>query len=464
MVVIVGNGVAGVEAALAARARDPKVEITLVSEESDHFVSRTALMYVLSGQLAHRDIEPHPRDLYEKQRWRRVRARAVGVDTVGRRLLLGGGLAPLPYDTLLLACGSRPRPAPWPGADLPGVGHFVTLQDLAWLEEELHGGPGRGGEPPNPDAHRAGSTPSSPYWRRGSARVLRQQRPKAPLVVGGGLIGCEVVETLLAAGLRPRFLVKQEWFWPVSLDAPEARWVEAHLREHGVDLLLETELSRFLPAEDGTLGRVETTRGELPCDLAVVAIGVVPNTDWLADSGIARDAIGGILVDDRLQTNAPGVLAAGDCASVPWSDGRQAPEPLWYTGREQGRVAGRRLAGEDARYRRGTWYNSAKFLDIEYTTVGMVNQDLPGEQSWRHEERGAVRSSTRLVTVDDRLVGFNALGRRWDHEPIAAWIEAKLPLARVLERLTEASFDTELVPPLVLPEPVLPKRSQGRTA
>ncbi|MBK8181075.1 MAG: FAD-dependent oxidoreductase [Planctomycetes bacterium] len=96
MLVIVGNGVAGIEAALAARARDPRVGITLVSEESDHFFSRTALMYVLSGQLSPRDIEPRPRDLYEKHRLTRVRARAVGVDVAARRLLLGGDLAPLP--------------------------------------------------------------------------------------------------------------------------------------------------------------------------------------------------------------------------------------------------------------------------------------------------------------------------------------------------------------------------------
>ncbi len=452
MLVIVGNGVAGIEAALAARARDPGAEITVVSEESEHFFSRTALMYALSGQLALRDIEPHPRDLYARHRLRRVRARAVGVDVVGRRLLLGGGLAPLPYTRLLLACGSRPRSAPWPGAELPGIGHFVTMQDLSWLEAELHGGPGRGGAPPAPEAHLPSSGPDSPYWPRLTARAVRGRRPQHPVVIGGGLIGCEVVETLLAAGLKPRFLIKQEWFWPAFLDATEAGWVAEHLREHGVEVHLETEVAGFEAGRDGVVSAVRTTQGGFPCDLAVIAIGVRPNTDWLASSAIARDKDGGILVDERLRTSAPEVLAAGDCASVPWADGRQAPEPLWYTGRDQGRVAGRRLAGEDATYRRGVWYNSAKFLDLEYTTVGLVGRGLPGERSWTHEERGRVRSLTRLVAQGERLVGFNALGRRWDHELIARWIAEERSLSWARANLTRASYDTELVPPLELPE------------
>lgn len=457
-VVIVGNGVAGVEAALAVRAREPGWEITVVSEESDHFFSRTALMYVLSGQLAWKDIEPHERDLYAKRGLRRVRARATGVDAAGHRLLLGGGLEPILYDRLLIATGSRPRPGPWRGSDLLGVGHFVTLQDLSWLEMELHGGPSRGGHAPRLDAHTKSSDPSSPYYPRTSARERRGGAPPShPVVVGGGLIGCEVIETLLTAGLRPRFLIKQEWFWPAALDAAEARWVAEHLRGHGVEVELETEVRRFEAGEDGTVRTVETTRGELPCDLAVIAIGVVPNTAWLSSSDIRRDKGGGILVDEGLATSAPDVFAAGDCASVRWYDGRARPEPLWYTARDQGRVAGRRLLGERVAYQRGVWYNSAKFLDIEYTTVGLVNQDLPGESSWSYEERGAVRSLTRFVLQQDRVVGFNALGRRWDHSGVARWIEEKRPLSWVLDHLDQARFDTEFVPPLRVPASARPR-------
>ncbi|MGB5702686.1 MAG: FAD-dependent oxidoreductase, partial [Polyangiales bacterium] len=91
-IVIIGNGVAGMEAAMAVREAEPAWDITLISEESDHFFSRTALMWVCCGQMSHRDIEPLERDAYARFGFHRVRARAVGVDTAGHRVHLAGGL------------------------------------------------------------------------------------------------------------------------------------------------------------------------------------------------------------------------------------------------------------------------------------------------------------------------------------------------------------------------------------
>lgn len=449
-VVIIGNGVAGIEAALVVREREPGWHVTVVSEESDHFFARTALMWVAAGQLSHRDIEPHGRDLYARVGLERVRARAVGVDVAERRVQLAGGLPPLPYDRLLIACGSRPRPAPWKGSDLAGVGHFVTMQDLEWLEREVHGGPAAG-RPARPDAHLTATDAASPYRPRRVAAEVRGHRARAPAVIGGGLIGIEVVEVLLAAGLSPRFFIREEHFWPMALDSREAGWIADRLREHGVEVLLEHEVEELVGDACGLVAGVRTSSGQYEADLAVVAIGVVPNTDWLAGSDVERDEQGGIIVDAGLATGADGVFAAGDCASVRWFDGRRRPEQLWYTARDQGRVAGRALVGDRVEYDRGHWYNSAKLIDIEYTTAGMVDVGLEGERSWFFEERGSVRSTTRVVTVDGHVVGFNLLGRRWDHEVLLRWIDEKRSLDHVLDHLEEARFDTEFVPPLVIP-------------
>ncbi len=455
-VVIIGNGVAGIEAAITVRNREPTWSVTIVSEESDHFFSRTALMWVHTGQLSHACIEPHERDLYARMGFERVRARAVGLDTAARRVFLAGGLAPLPYDRLLIAAGSRPRPGPWPGADLRGVGHFVTHQDLAWLEAEVHGGPSRGGPPPRPDAHLSATADDSPYRPR---PVAARGGARAPAVIGGGLIGIEAVEVLVAAGLRPTFFIREDWFWPMALDPRESAWIAERMGEHGVDVRLGENVEALVG--DDRLQRVRTDRGEVDCDLCVVAIGVVPNTDWLrADRGepyrsggqpVKLDARGGVEVDEGLTSSVDGVFAAGDCASVPWYDGVRRPEQLWYTARDQGRVAGRRLCGDTALYARGVWYNSAKLMDVEYTTAGLVSVGVPDERNWFYEERGAVRSTTRIVLSGERVVGFNLLGRRWDHEVLVRWIEEHRSLDYVLAHLTEASFDTELVPPLEVP-------------
>jgi len=196
---------------------------------------------------------------------------------------------------------------------------------------------------------------------------------------------------------------------------------------------------------------VRTNQGRYDTDCVVIAIGVVPNTDWLKASDIELDERGGIVVDESLNTSAHEVFAAGDCAAVRWFDGSRRPEQLWYTARDQGRIAGRRLLGDSLQYARGTWYNSAKLMDIEYTTAGLVNWKLEREVNWFHEERGKVHSTTRIVAQDDRVVGFNMLGRRWDHSVLTRWIEERRTLDWVVQHLNEAAFDTELVAPLRLP-------------
>ena len=454
-VVIIGNGVAGMEAALAVREREPSWSITVVSEESDHFFSRTALMWVVSGQLSHQCIEPHERDVYERLRFERIRARATGVDVAGHLVLLGGELDPVPYDRLLIACGSEPRPAPWPGAALAGVGHFVTLQDMEWLEAELHGGPSRGGRPPRSAAHHSSSTNASPYWPRTPARLTRSQPPREAAVIGGGLVGIEAVEVLVAGGLRPRFFIREEWFWPMALDSAEARWIGERMREHGV----QVHVDESVEALEGLQGEahvesLRTDRGSYPAELVVVAIGVVPNTRWLEGSAIETHDSGGLVVDDHLRTSAEDVYAAGDCAAVRTDDGRRRPEQLWYTARDQGRVAARGLLGDpptdERRYQRGIWYNSAKLMDIEYTTVGRVDDQGAESRTYFFEERTSVRSTTRIVARGEQVVGFNLLGRRWDHRVLARFIEQRREMSYVLQHLNEAAFDTEFVPPLRL--------------
>ena len=356
-VVIIGNGVAGIEAAVTVREREPGWEITIISEESDHFFSRTALMWVFSGQMSHRDIEPLERDAYDRLGFGRVRARAQGIDVPGRRVLLAGGLEPVPYDRLLIACGSRPRPGPWAGSDARGVGHFVTMQDLAWFEQEVHGGASRGGGPPRPDEHLRASSDESPYRFREVAAEHRGQLARKPAVIGGGLIGIEAVEVAVAAGLRPRFFIREEWFWPIALDARESEWIANRMRDHGVDVHLEHDVEALEADSAGNVTAVRTNEGRYETDCVVVAIGVVPNTSWLTGSEIDLEDRGGIIVGQGLKTSAPDVFAAGDCASVRWFDGSRRPEQLWYTARDQGRVAGRALLGDAAEYQRGTWYN-----------------------------------------------------------------------------------------------------------
>lgn len=412
--VVVGNGVCGTEAALALRRRDEAARITVVSEEHDHFFSRPALMYVFCGQLTVKDTEPFDRGLYERLRLEPVRQKVAALETAARVLVLADG-SRLPYDRLLLAVGSRPRPAPWPGSEGPGLHYFVTLRDLEGLHHEA---------------------------RKGQRAV----------VIGGGLIGVEVAEVLLDRGLSVTFVVRENWYFPLALDAREAAMVAEHLRTHHCDVRLGANVEA-IEREGGAVRGVRLAGGEvLPADLVCSAIGVVPNTAFLEGSGLALSKGGAIEVDDALKTSAEGVWAAGDCANVTWADGTRRPEQLWYTARDQGRVAAASMLGDAATYRRGTWYNSAKFFDLEYTTAGWVpvllnwdNTPLdpgPGVRTWFQRLPGTF-DSQRIVLKDDRVVGFNMVGRRWNHEPMLQWIHERRPLDHVLARLHTAQYDEE---------------------
>jgi hypothetical protein len=124
-------------------------------------------------------------------------------------------------------------------------------------------------------------------------------------------------------------------------------------------------------------------------------------------------------------------------------------------------VAAASMLGDEASYRRGAWYNSAKFFDVEYTTAGWVpvllnwdNTPLdpgPGVRTWFQRVPGQTISQ-RIVCKGERVVGFNLLGSRWDHELLLAWISERRELPWVLEHLEEARFDEEFSPPFrVLP-------------
>lgn len=428
--VIVGNSVAGIEAAIALRKRDGAARITVISSEHPHPFARVSLMYVFCGQLSLKDTQFYPEDLYHRLRFERVSGRVVSVDAARCTLHLATGAA-LTYDKLLLAVGSRARRLPWAGVydEQPAfVHHFVTLDDMRGLDAAARPG-------------------------------------MSVAVIGGGLIGVEVAEILHLRGLGTHFLVREPSYFPVALDAAESEVVASHIRQHGVDCRTNTTVTGY--RREGA--RVVLAGPDLAVDLVVGAIGVDPATSWLAGSGIALNPeTGGIETLPNLEsTTAPGVFAAGDCAQVTWIDGSRRPEQLWYTARDQGRIAAAAMLGDDVTYRRGAWYNSAKFFDVEYTTAGFIPYTgsatgagvgagkADGWQTWYQQVPGSTVTQ-RIVVRNGAVKGFNALGSRWDHQVWLRWIAERRPLAWVLAHMNEARFDEEFVAPFrVLPTATL---------
>jgi NAD(P)H-nitrite reductase large subunit len=340
--------------------------------------------------------------------FRRVRDKVARLDSSSKTLYMESGHN-ITYDRLLIASGSLPFMVNWKGVENDGVGNFVTWQNMEWLREKA-------------------------------------KTAKKAVVVGGGLIGIETVEVLLHAGIDVSFIIRENYYWPIALNKEEGDLITDHMTHHGVDVRLKTEFGEVL-GENGKVVGITTGDGEkIVCDIVVFCIGVRPQTDWLKESGLELDERGGIIVNDYLETNLDNIWAAGDCTSVVWFNGVQRPEQLWYTGRDQGKVAGWNIYGDKKIYKRGTFYNSAKFFDIEYTTAGLVNFNFEGEQEILLREKDKYKTVRLVYLPDKTVIGFNMLGRRWDHRVLVNWIEANKKLDWVLENLKDALFDEELMP------------------
>lgn len=408
-VAIIGNGVAGITAARFIRKRSD-ARLTVISDETDYFYARTALMYVYMGHMRFEDVKPYEDGFWEKNRIDLVRDYVTGIDVDRKRLVLRDG-DPLGYDILLIATGSRPRRLGVPGETLDGVQGLYGIPDLEAME-------------------------------RATESVERA------VVVGGGLIGIEMAEMLRSRHLPVTFLVREASFLDHVLPPEESAMVNREIRRHDVDLRLGTEVAAFDGDAAGRVAGVVTTSGErIPCQFAGVTVGVAPNVDVVRDSPI--EANRGVLVNDRFETNVPNVYAVGDCREFRRDGiGHTRIDQLWYTARREGKALARIVCGDRTPYDRGVFFNSAKFFTIEYQTYGHV-RPMPGDEEqslcWHQpEENRLVRINYR--TEEGSVVGINVMGIRYRHAVCERWIREGYSIETVLSRLDEANFDPEFSP------------------
>lgn len=405
-IIIIGNGIAGITAARHIRKRSNHL-LTVISAETDHFFSRTALMYIYMGHMQYEHTKPYEDWFWEKNRIELKRAFVSKVNPESNTILLSSG-EEMNYDELILATGSTPNKFGWPGQDLKAVQGLYSFQDLESMETDTQG------------IERA-------------------------VVVGGGLIGIEMVEMLLSRQIPVTFLVREDSFWNNVLPKEESEMINRHIRSHHVDLRLSTDLKEILSDEHGKARAVLTGDGEeIPCQFVGLTAGVHPNISFLKDSGLETDK--GILVDAHLQTNIPNIYALGDCAQLRNPQENRRPiEAVWYTGKMMGETVAATICGKPTEYNPGIWFNSAKFFDIEYHTYGYVAaQPKEGEESLYWESEDGVRA-LRIVfnSATKAVIGFNGFGVRLRHTTCDEWLRNGTPVNEVVANLKKANFNPE---------------------
>jgi NAD(P)H-nitrite reductase large subunit len=404
-IVIIGNGISGITAAKTLRKHSDH-QIIVISDESELFFSRTALMYVFMGHMRTQDIIPHNRKFYEDNNIELYLTRVRTIDFDHKSIILEDDNF-IDYDKLIIATGSKPRLINWPGKHLDGVHSLYHIQDLE-----------------NIDRH--------------------SETMKHAIIVGGGLIGVELAEMLHSRKIPVTMLVRESEYWRSVLPLEEAQMISEHVRAHGVNLKLNTELKEIWGDKEKVKMILTSTGEKINCEFVGLTVGVVPNIDFLDFTALETGR--GILVDDKLKTNMNDVYAVGDCAELRTpKEGRKNIEAVWYTGRMMGELAAHNILGKDIDYNPGIWFNSAKFFDIEYQVYGNVPNnpvDGIGQLFWQHPKKS---KSIRIVYDQNNksVLGFNLLGIRYRHEVCEKWILEKTPIEEVLSNLNLANFDPE---------------------
>lgn len=405
--IIIGNGIAGTNAARFIRKHSQEHRITMISEETLRPFSRTALMYIYMGHVNLQNTELYEDWFWDKNRIDRVQARVQRVDTAAKALHLSDGQA-LTYDNLIIATGSKPNKFGWPGQDLKAVQGLYHLSDLEGMEQY------------------------SPGLRRA-------------VVVGGGLIGIEMAEMFHSRHIPVTFLVREQSFWDAVLPPEESEMVNRHIRKQGIDLRLGTEMKEIRDDGQGRAAAVVTNTGEeIACGFVGLTVGVSPNIDFLRDSGIELQR--GVLVDEHLRTSDPHVYAIGDCVQLRSPlPGRRPIEAIWYTGRMMGQTVAATICQQPVAYVPRLWFNSAKFFDIEYQIYGDVPAQTPPTASslyWEHPD-GEKALRINYDKASGAVLGFHLMGLRYRHEVCEKWILEGAHVEAVLQNLSLANFDPE---------------------
>jgi NADPH-dependent 2,4-dienoyl-CoA reductase/sulfur reductase-like enzyme/rhodanese-related sulfurtransferase len=317
-IVVIGGSAAGPKAAARARRLDQKAKITIIQKGPDLSMASCGYPYYVGGVIEDRKKllsnatgvirDPiffmNAKDIEAKTQTEVLKINREGMKVICKDLVNGEEFEE-PYDNLIIATGSEPRMPPVPGLELDGITTLQSMQDADYLR-----------------------------------KVRDEGRITKAVVVGGGLIGIETCEALHLAGIEitviemmPQILMFLDW--------QLAKLLENNVKDWAANVITDNAVSEFL-GENGKLNGVKLQNGtELPCELAVVAIGVRPHSKLASDAGLEIGKTGGIKVNEFMMTSDPNIYAVGDCIEIPnLVTSEKVHAPYGDLANLQGRTAG----------------------------------------------------------------------------------------------------------------------------
>jgi NAD(P)H-nitrite reductase large subunit len=338
--VIVGASAAGIGAVEAIREVDQTGSIAIISEEPCPQYSRPMISDFVSGRADFHKMKCRTDEFWKENNVEALTGKKATVLNLNEKTVQLESGEKVAYEKLLLATGGKPFVPKMEGSDKDGVFTFTTIADAQRL-----------------------------------AAKIDSINAKATVVIGAGLIGISVTEALMKRGLKVTMVELQEKILSLLLDAKASDLVEGVVKKAGVDIVTGQSVQKILgkPDNDGVVGGVILTKGnQIPCDLIIVAIGVVPRTELVTGTAVKTNR--GIVVDNTMQTNVPDVYASGDVAEAyDFIMNQNRLLPLWPLAVLEGQVAGYNMAGKKIMYMGGTNMSSLKYFGIPIVSIGLAN-------------------------------------------------------------------------------------------
>lgn len=341
-VLIVGGVAGGATAAARIRRLDETAEITVFERSGYVSYANCGLPYYIGGVIT----DPEeltlqtPESFFSRFRinmkvHHEVTAIHPDQKTISVRNSKTGEEFEESYDKLILSPGAKPTQPRLPGVGIEKVFTLRTVEDTFHIKE-----------------------------------YINKNQPKSAVLAGGGFIGLELAENLKELGMdvtivqRPKQLMN-------PFDADMASFIHSEMRKHGVKLALGHTVEGF-EEKDGGIDILLKDEMPLHADMVVLAIGVTPDTHLAKDAGLELGIKGSIVVNDRMETSAPDIFAAGDAVQVKhYVTGQEALISLAGPANKQGRIIADNICGGDSRYPGSQGSSVIKVFDMTAATTGI---------------------------------------------------------------------------------------------
>ncbi len=399
-IVVIGGSAAGAKAAAKARRIDESADITIIEKGPDLSMAACGFPYYVGGEFDdRRKLLSAPtgalRDPEFFAKTKNIRAlihtEVLSIDREEKNVICRtpDDEKKVPYDKLIITTGAKGNRPPIPNIDLQGISSLLSIKDADYL------------------------------------RSVRDKKiAKRAIIVGGGLIGIETAEALQLSGLDVTVVEFLDQILPF-LDWEMAKLVERQMVRKGVKILTSRAVKEFI-GENGKVSGVLLDNGDtLNCDIAVLAMGVRPNTDLAAASGLNIGELGGITVNSFMQTSDPDIYAAGDCVEIlNRNTNKAAFSPMGDLANLEGRVAGENaILGNQVKFN-GTFqtgickifnYNAGAsgLSEKAARKAGIDNIEVvinAGADKPTFMKAKSLISKMIVDTTDRRIIGFQCVG------------------------------------------------------